>query len=213
MNKFNRLQIFGLITLVSVTLIAGSSLAFGAGQAQTEIPLANLALQPQDLSKGALWRGAGTVDAADMSQPLNRLNVENLSSNSMPDTASLLTYEDAYKVEAVELDESGSGVAAVGNYLYRYPDSAQAQAAANAFVAALLQVDRGTLLVDHVQAEKGDRLDQRIALVGSAGTAISWFAGVNGRTLTLLMVEGLPSPTTQAVFDDLVARLLSRQKP
>ena len=66
MNKFNRVHIFGLILLVCMTLVAGAWLALDASQAQSEAPLAALALQPQDLSKGALWKGAGTVDTTEV---------------------------------------------------------------------------------------------------------------------------------------------------
>lgn len=213
MNKFNRIHIFGLILLVCITLVAGFWLALDASQAQSEAPLAALALQPQDVSQGALWKGAGPVDPTDVSQPLNSLQVENLSGSLLQDATSLLKYEEAYKVGAVELDEGGSGSVFVGNYLYRYPDQKQAQAAAEAFVAASTRVDRAELLVDPDQAKNGEFADQRIKLSGSEGTVIFWFVGVDGRTLSLLFAEGLPSSGTQGVFDGLVERVLSHQEP
>lgn len=212
MSRSKHIRTVGLILLVCVTLAAGSWLATESSRAQSESRLADLALQPQDVSKDAQWLGASTVDATDVSQPLNRVNVESLSSTPPLDAASVLAYESAYKVEAVELDENGSGLATIGHYLYRYPEKTQAQAASEAIFNTMAQVTHGDILDNGAATEENGYVGRTLKVSNpEEGTVVNWFVGVNGRTLNLLMVEGLPLPSTQALFDGLVNRVLSHQ--
>ncbi len=45
---------------------------------------------------------------------------------------------------------------------------------------------------------------------GSEGDAIYWFIGVRGRTLILLMVNGMPTPSTQKASESLIPHLLEK---
>ncbi|MFZ2360656.1 MAG: hypothetical protein WA040_15055, partial [Anaerolineae bacterium] len=135
MNK--RYYFILLIILLCMILGSGFWWASSRIQAQDPSPLANLALQPQDLSKNALWLSVGATDLNDISQPLNS---DNLMNSHVLDAAALLAYDDAYKAEVVELDDNGPAVV-IANYLYQYADRRQAQAAAQQMMGMLMQAD------------------------------------------------------------------------
>jgi len=175
------------LTLLMLGIILASTLS----QAQTEIPLADLAIQPGILADNPERIKAGMVHVDDPSQPLSRATA------NLPQVKDdlLLNYKEAYRVEG--FDEK-RGVY-VGNYVYRYTDASQVEAVAQAFL-------------DSVTAHKGELLSddlggKQVLFVGSAGDGIYWHIGVKDNVLMLLMVNGPVSPQTQAVFQDLIKAL------
>ena len=197
MQYTNRLKYSGLIALIFLVIVAGLTLASNAIQAQSKSPLARLALRFNE----AELRVAGPTNADDVSQPLNRLNT--LGRSAQVETF-LFAYEEAYKVEALK------GGVYIGNYLYQYPDQAQAEAVARAVSKTILQNHAGSLLLDKPQIAGSDISGQSGMFVGAEGDAVFWFVGVKERTLALLMVNGLAAPATQHSFESLMARLLQR---
>lgn len=172
-------------------LVLGAILASTLSQAQTEVPLADLAIQPEILADTPERIKAGMTHAGDPSQPLSRATA------GLPQAKDnlLLNYKEAYRVEG--FDEK-RGVY-VGNYVYRYTDASQVEAVAQAFF-------------DSVTAHKGELLSadlggKQVLFVGSAEDGIYWHIGVKDNVLILLMVNGSVSPQTRAVFQDLIKAL------
>jgi len=172
-------------------LVLGVILVSTLSQAQTEIPLADLAIQPGILADNPERIKAGMTHAGDPSQPLSRATAD------LPQAKDnlLLNYKEAYRVEG--FDEK-RGVY-VGNYLYRYTDASQVEAVAQAFF-------------DSVTAYKGELLSddlggKQVLFIGSAEDVIYWHIGVKDNVLILLIVNGPVSPQTQAAFQDLIKAL------
>lgn len=195
MNK--RYNLMLLIVLVCLVLGSGFWWASGRIQAQDPSPLAELALQPEDLSKNALWLSVGATDLDDISQPLNS---DNLINNPALDATTLLAYDDAYKAEATELDDTGSTVAVISNYLYQYTDRRHAQVAAQQVVGLLMQADGSQASADVATGETV-RISQADGLVSY------WWVDADDQILSLLRVEGSSAPTTQHVFTKVIAQV------
>lgn len=179
-------------------------------QAQREPSLAELALKADDLAglpgvSGSALRKSGPTSADDLSQPLNTKN------DLGPLTtvrAFLFKYEEAYAVEAGAWD--GQYATYIGNYLYRYADSAQAEAAANELIKFVLQDPQGKPLDIGPQMTDSGTRGQTAMTIDLEGSAIYWFAAAKGRTLILLMVNGMPVPPTQEAFEALAIRILQK---
>ncbi|MBE2234913.1 MAG: hypothetical protein IAE85_15570 [Anaerolinea sp.] len=194
MNK--RYNLMLLIVLVCLVLGSGLWWASGRIQDQAPPPLAELALQPEDLSKNALWLSVGATDLDDISQPLNS---HNLINNPALDAATLLAYDDAYKAEIVEMDDTGSTVAVTANYLYQYADRRHAQIAARQVVGLLMQADGSQASADVATGET-------VRISQADGMASYWWVDADGQTLSLLRVEGSSAQTTEQVFAETVAQ-------
>ncbi len=195
MNK--RYNLVLLIILVCLVLGSGFWWASSRIQAQDPSPLAKLALQPEALSKNALWLSTGVTDQDDISQPLNS---HNLIDHHAFDSATLLAYNDAYKTEVVELDDNGSTVAIIANYLYQYADRRHAQAAAQQMVGLLLQADGSQILADAARGET-------VIISQADGMVSYWRVEADDLILSLLRVEGSSAPTTQHVFTEVTAQV------
>lgn len=204
-----RVTAAGAAVMILITVVI-SVLALNYAHAQQEPSLAELALKANDLDglpkiSGSTLIKSGPILADDLSQPLNR-------SNSLGSLAavreSLFQYVEAYGLGAVIWD--GQYSAYVGNYLYRYSDPAQVVAVANEWTKSVLQQPQGKSL--NINAQTPDRGvgGQAAMTMGSDGDAIYWFAAVKGRTLILLMVNGMPVPSTQKAFEALAARIQQR---
>lgn len=195
MNK--RYNLVLLIILVCMVLGSGFWWASSRIQAQDPSPLAKRALQPEDLSKNALWLSTGVTDQNDKSQPLNS---DNLRYNHAPDAGPLLAYDHAYKAEAVELDDTGSTVAVIANYLYQYADRRQAQVAAQQVVGRLMQADGSQILADTASGET-------VRISQTDGMVSYWWVEADDQILSLLRVEGSSALTTQDVFTKVIAQV------
>ncbi len=201
-----RLKLSGLAVLILIAITAGSVSALALDQAQTEPPLAELALHSYELPEGSEWKGSGPTNADDVSQPLDKTNGIGLTG---PASEFLTQYEEAYKVGAVVAIDSKYS-AYVGNYVYRYADPSQAEAVAKAVIDLVLQTHQGKLLRDVSQTANGGVSGQAAMFVGPEGDAIYWFAGVKNRTLILLVVNGLDTASTSASFESLAALMMKR---
>ncbi len=199
MSHVNRWKFSGLVGAL-IILTAGLTLALPPNWAQPEPPLAELVLRPHELPEDSVWKESSPTTADDLSQPLNH--------NIFGPSTKVLTYREAYKVGAVIWDSQYS--AYVGNYLYRYADKAQAEAAANEIMELFLREGKDKLLSDGSQVVSRGVHGKTVVFVGSEGDAIYWFIGVKGRTLILLMVNGMPVPSTQKAFESLTTRMLKR---
>lgn len=191
-----------LFALVCAALIGGAWRFLGGAQASATLSLADLALQPGDLSDTAQLLGSVATNADDPSHPLNR---QQAIVTDPQDLATLLAYEEAYKAEAVDVDATQAVRAVVGAYLYRYADQAQASAAQQILLERLVQVDQATVLGGTPQT------GQKLQLNSGQGTVVNLFVDARDRVLTLLVLEGLPTAETQQLFDQTVSRLQSRR--
>ncbi|MFZ2487690.1 MAG: hypothetical protein WAZ19_06165 [Anaerolineae bacterium] len=192
-----------LFTLLCAALIGGAWRFLGGAQTSATLALADLALQPGDLSDTGQLLGSAATNADDPSHPLNR---QQTIVTDPQDLATLLAYEEAYKTEAVDVDTATQTVrAVVGAYLYRYADDAQTNAAQQILLDRLVQVDQATVLEGTAQT------GQKLQLNSGQGTVVNLFVDARDRVLTLLVLEGLPTAETQQLFDQTVSRLQSRR--
>lgn len=205
-RHMTHLKLSGLAAIILIAVATGSASALTLNQAQPEPPLADLALHSYELPKGSEWKGSGSTNADDVTQPLNKTNGIGLAGQA---SELLSQYEEAYKAGAVVAIDSKYG-AYVGSYVYRYPDSSQAEAAAKALIDSVLQTHQGELLPGESRAIDGGVHGRAAMFVGSEGDAIYWFAGVKGRALILLMVNGMDSASTTATFESLAALMMKR---
>lgn len=207
MNQINHFKFRWLTLIALATVVATAVLLLNIARAQREPPLADLALNANDLKAagitGLILRSSAPISPNDTSHPLNR----------RPDVSFVpalseqqLEYQDVYRVEA--LAGADKSTAFVGNYLYRYAGPAQAQEVANAWTEAILQNPSAAPVNVEAQIRGNNLRGQAAVVTGSEGDAIYWFVAVEGRTLTLLMVNGLSSPPTQRVFEVLVERVV-----
>jgi len=208
-NYMNRSQSARLVIVVLAIVIA-SVLALNATRAEREPSLAELALKADDLVGlpgvlGSALKKSGATSADDPSQPLN---TKNDLGPLITAHESLFKYEDAYTMEATTWD--GRYAAYIGNYLYRYADVAQAEAAANEWIKLILQDPRGKPL-DIGSRVTGHGIGEQAAMiVDSEGGAMYWLTATKERTLILLMVNGMPVSSTQKVFEALANHILQK---
>jgi len=178
-------------SMVVSLLVLGALTACVPVQTNLQIPLSELAIQPQTLTDTPELFQIGAIRADDPEQPLNRAASDLAERADGP----LLDYREAYRVQGFNQKR---GVY-VGNYIYRYADSAQAAAAAQAFFDATAEY-QGKLLSEGPDG-------RTILLVGSAEDGLYWYCGVRDNVLVLLMVNGPLSSETQASFEELVGAL------
>ncbi len=177
--------------MILLTLVSGALTACVPVQARLEIALSDLAIQPTILTDTPELLQIGPISADDLEQPLNRSAAE-LSRQA---DGVVLSYREAYRVQGFDQKR---GVY-VGNYLYRYIDSSQAQAAAQAFLDAA--AEHQSKLLSQVPG------GQAVLLTGSSGDGLYWYCGVQDNVLILLMVNGPLSPETLSSFEQLVEAL------
>jgi len=203
----NRLMFSISVVTLLIVLVSGSVLALTPRQPQAARPLSELALQPDELPQGSKRLGAGPITADDVSHPLNNSNLIIGAKGSPEARALLFKYTEAYKVEDVVWD--GQYSAHVGNYLYRYANTAQAQAVAQALIESN-QDHSGAFVYDKAKTESSSVHGRAMRFVGTEGDAIHWLVGVKDNTLILLVVNGMSTPSTQQSFETLVALVLKR---
>lgn len=210
MNQTNQSKLIILAAIVMVAVVITLGLMLSPVQAQGEPSLAELALKADDLNRSPEISGSRLIRSApsfadDAAQPLSR----RYKSPAAPsEFAPLFDYGEAYVVGAVVGSANYSAYA--GNYLYRYMDSAQAKAAADQWIKLVLQSPRSKLLDIGLQSPNSDMRGRTAMIIGSEGDVIYWWVGTKGRTLILLMVNGMPDPSTQKTFEALATRVLQR---
>ncbi len=154
----------------------------------TAVPLAQLALQPEDLPEGTEWQSRGPIILASPGNPLFNnftFDEEAISEN--------------YHVFAlVPLPQLGSELAtttSVINHVYRYSSPEQAKAQWESMVEALQNnALRELFPSDSSTAEEISRVFMT-GLVGDEGEHVYWGLIVNQNILNLLVFDHIPAVT------------------
>jgi len=212
-----RLLWLATVFLVLSIIIAGSSVAaLGRGHGQPENPLARRVLQKSDLPEDSQGYYAEQLTADRFPGPPCPANIP----------LQVEGFLDGYEMNAwypfVLQDSVSQGkqsVAFVLNVVYQYRDKVQS---ATALERQLEWFHKQDIAMD-AKAEQAGYDESLAAANGVHGSAMQltysqedhnwvtyWFFGVEGDTLMLLMVDGLPDPATQEVFDTLVATIVQR---
>jgi len=204
------------VSIVFLTLsiiIAGSAVALARDQGQPETPLARWVLQRSDLPDSEAYYAKQVTDDRFPGPvcPVNiPLQVEGLLEGYEMGAWYPFTLRHG-------VSEGQQGGAYVLNVVYQYQDEAKAVAALERqlewFHWRDIAVDAKAEPVsyDESLAAANDVRGSAMRLTYSQEGqtwVIYWFFGVKGDILMLLMVDGLPDPATQDVFDTLVAKIV-----
>jgi hypothetical protein len=210
------------VFLVLSVVIAGSSLvALGKSHGQPENPLAQRVLQRSDLPQDseAYYAEQLTADRFPGSPcPVNiPLHVEGFLDGYVAGGWYPLTLQDSVLQGKLQGKHAGAYVLSV---VYHYRDEVQAATALQRQLEWFHE--EGSLAVD-AKVERAGFDESLAAANGVQGSAMQltysqegltwvsyWFFGVEGDTLMLLWVDGLPDPATHEVFDSLVATIVQR---
>lgn len=190
-----------LIAFVGLIAIAGLALSASNVFAQPERPLAEMALQKNELPEGTSVLRIGPTGFDDLSQPINSFN-----------SAAFRVHEfsEAYQIATVGKEFS------VGHYLYRYQSVKEAEEQARAITEYTLnntksQPLRPVLMPDASAAANKKAIGQSIQVTDpETGGVYYWYVGVEGRTLMLLVVGGPPDERTRAAFESFKDRAQQR---
>ena len=215
-----RLLWLGAVFLVLSIMIAGSSVvalvALGKSDGQPENPLARRVLQRSDLPQDseAYYAEQLTADRFPGSPcPVNiPLQVEGFLDGYVASGWYPLTLQDSVLQDKLQRERVGAYVL---NAVYQYRDEVQAATGLERQLEWFHQ--EGSIAVD-AKAERVGYDESLAAANGVRGSAMQltysqegltwvsyWFFGVEGDSLMLLWVDGLPDPGTHEVFDTLVA--------
>ncbi|HUV73490.1 MAG TPA: hypothetical protein VMW79_04210 [Anaerolineae bacterium] len=208
--------------LVLSVMIAGYSVvALGKSHGQPEIPLARRVLQKSDLPQDSEAYYAKQLTAhrfPGSPSPVNiPLQVEGLLDGYEAGGWYPITLQDSVLQGKLQRKQAGAYALSV---VYEYQDEAQAATALERQLEWFHK--EGNIAVD-ANAEQAGYDESLAAANGVRGSAMQltysqegltwvsyWFFGVEGDTLMLLMVDGLPDPGTHEVFDILVATIVQR---
>nr|HID14406.1 hypothetical protein [Anaerolineae bacterium] len=209
-----------IVFLALSIIIAGSVVTLARNQRQPETPLARWVLQRSELPKNSEAYYAEQVTDDRFPGPLSPVNIPLQVEGFLEAYEMSAWYPCVFRGEAAkELVKDGQGGAFVLNLVYRYRDSGQARAALERQLKFVQQQD---VPVD-VKVESADYDESLTAANDVYGRAIritypsegiTWvtcyFFGVKRNILMLLIVDGLPDPATQDVFDTLVTKIVQR---
>lgn len=184
------------MAIASVALALGL-FAWAHAGAQQELPLAEMALQKDELPGSYQILDIGPTTFQDVSQPINSANSTSFRAHS---------FLEAYKVNALV------GQAEIGQYLYRYQDATQAEEQAQALITYALQDPKSQpmqpVLVDDGSKGIPGVAGQTIRFTSpETGAVYYWFVDVQGRTLILLFVGGSENEHTRMTFEALKAHV------
>lgn len=201
-----RIKLLALAMFVILgTWIAGTSHAFNfrRNPIQQDSLLTNLAIRPDQLPGGSEWIEAGPVSAADVTQPLNISNERIVQ--SVEAGWELFSYQTAYRVEA--LVPSGDSAVHIGNYLFRYSDSREADRAATILRDFALSLSGSPSLQLVEPSDQEDFQGQVVTFVGAEGDTIQWFIDTRGEVLVLLTGNSIGNPFAEQTFVSLIGKL------
>ena len=183
-----------LIPFLLVVLVVGGLLIH-----QWLAPDQTPTLQLNDLSPEAVLLSQGAIWPSDTSHPLNQHAVE----ETWPtEGEGLLAYQSGEKLSAFLPDQ---GVA-VASYFYRYDRAAQAEQAAEQ-LARYLRGESGLMAEKAGPQRAAGFRGEGFLLSGSEQDAVYWFVGAQGKTLFLLMVNGMDASAVLSVADVVVSGL------
>lgn len=172
----------------------------------TAVPLAQLALQPEDLPEGAEWREAGPIRLDDPANPL--FNKPGFQKEDI-----LENYHVFARVPAPRPGREQEMIIPVINYVYRYSSPEQAKAQWASLVEFLQNLPEGTVVSPRIESTPQPFIT---AAKGEEGETTYWVVIVYNDILTLLIVddgstifdESNPSPPK--FFPEAVIRLRQR---
>ncbi len=191
-----------LITCVGLIAIAALALSANGAAAQPERPLAEMALQKNELPEGTSVLSIGPTGFDDLSQPINSFN-----------SAAFRVHEfsEAYKITTVGKELQ------IGHFLYRYQSAREAEKQARAITEDAFKNPksrplRPVLMPDDASAAANKKaIGQSIQVTDpETGGVYYWYVGVEGRTLMLLVVGGPPDDRTRAAFESFKNRVQQR---
>lgn len=210
--------------LVPLLMVAGCSVVeMGESHGQPENHLARRVLQESDLPEDSeayyaehltVYRFPGSPSPVNIP-----LQVEGFLDGYVAGGWYPFTLQDSVLQDKPERKQTGAYVLSVA---YQYQDEVQAAAALQRQLEWFQQ--EGTMAADAKAQQIG--YDESLAAAsGVQGSAMEvtytqegmtwvsyWFLGVEGDTLMLLWIDGLPDPGTHEVFDLLLSILVQRSQ-
>jgi len=223
-NMKKRLLSLAAALLVLPLMVAGCSVAvLGETRGQPENPLAGRVLQRSDLPEDSEAYYAEQLTAhrfPGSPSPVNApLQVEGFQDGYVAGGWYPFALEDGGLQDKLERKQAGAYVLSV---VYQYQHEIQAATALQRQLDWFRQ--EGNMAVDAKARQVG--YDESLAAAnGVHGRAMEvtysqegltwvsyWFFGVEGDTLMLLWVDGLPDPGTHEVLDLLVSTLVQRSE-
>ncbi len=206
------------MSLILSIIIAGSAIALARNQEQPVSPLAQQVLQRDDLpnSQGYYAEEVTEDRFPGPSSPVNTpLQAEGFLEGYEASAWHPYTLQEEVNEELVKDGQSGAFVL---NVAYKYQNKSQAEAAFEQQIAFFDQKLPTDFKVESVDYDRS--LATANGMYGHATRltypsegitwATYWFLGIKDNTLMLLMVDGLPDPATQEVFDSLVTIVVQR---
>ena len=194
-----------LLGLLSVAVIASR-------QYWMQMPLERLALQLAEMPAGTTQLSADyPTQIDDVGHVLGAKSDLKTGPYVECYTTTALANVDATDVDGKALGKKASFP--VIQMLYRYATDAEARAQYQRLSQLLREAPSAAILSG--QAGKDGRQWVTARVIGSEGDTIYWYIGVKGRVLTLLCaddlqaLDGRPRPSGQALFEALVARILT----
>lgn len=211
--RHQRFLLISVLTLVLSVITVASVPALGRGSQTPEDPLARRALQLADLE------GAEAVYRESITSTEGFPGA--LSPANLPLQAG--GFLAGYRVGApctVQLSDGQQGMVYVLNIVYQFQDEAQATAALERQIEFYEKSDVPED-VRVVPVNYDTSLAFRKGVQGSAyavrypSEGVYWesyyFLGIKGNMLVFLMVDGLPDPASERVFNALAAKVIQRQ--
>ena len=190
-----------LITVVGLIALAGLVLSVSNVFAQPERPRAEMALQKGELPEGPAVLSNGPTGLDDLSQPINSSTIAALGGHE---------FLEAYKIDTVGKEFQ------IGHYLYRYQSTHQAEEQAQAITEYALHGEKSQSLRPVLMPDTSPAVDKKVTGQNiqvtdpETGGVYYWFVGVEGRTLTLLVVGGPSNDSTRVAFESLKDRIQLR---
>ena len=198
---------FLLLALVGLLVIGGFLLVSRTTSAQE-----GWILQLSDLPEGTkivfVDEYIEAADGADddISHPLNSTAILQFPST---DQQALSSYKSRRNFGVMQPDV---GVL-VGNFSYEYSTEAQAEQAAQILLQDIPQRVETAVLIESpgkVSPDTGGLQGQGFKIKGEEDEDIYWFYGRRGKTLVLLLFDGLDSTATSSAYQDTMAKLLNK---
>lgn len=183
------------LAVLVVALLTFSITFFHRATAQTETPLDELALVPEDIpnSENAIVLNEGYKTSRDTNHPLHPQNSEDFLLHQYLEAYGIVIITDQYQV---------------GHHLYRYNSADQAREQAEAIWQEAFRAERQEVLktenVDIATGSTGNFRGRSLRVTDpETGGVYYWFIGTQDRTLIMLMVGGLDHKDTLDAFEEI----------
>jgi hypothetical protein len=182
-----------LYVIVSIIAIGVLVLLYGLYAVQADSGI----LQLDDLPAGAVVLANDSPTADETFHPLGSGQTSSLPSK-------LFGYKAVHSFAALV---PAQGVV-VMNFVYEYMTNTEAEQAAE-ILRSDIESAATMLQVNDFKEAKGFR-GQGFLLKGDEGDSIYWFVGVRGKSLVLLMVNGMDQVSVSSVFESTMQKLMAK---